>query len=113
MNQSHSLTYDGTMFFRKQMNVTLLWSYKCSYIGGIEEILYDNSKFSNLDTPAGKEINHTVNLEKRISSELKLIKYKEILDKSTYKSIKQAGSRPGILYGSGKIQKETRNRLQS
>ena len=47
--------------------------------------------------------------EKRITSELKLLKDKEIIDKSIYKSIKPVGSRPGILYGLGKIHKETRN----
>ena len=82
---------------------------KCSYISAIEEILNDNSKFSKLDIPAGKEINNIVNLEKRITSELKLLKDKEIIDKSTYKSIKPVGSRPGILYGLGKIHEETRN----
>ena len=81
----------------------------CSYISAIEEILNDNSKFSKLDIPAGKEINHIVNLEKRITSELKLLKDKEIIDKSTYKSIKPVGSRPGILYGLGKIHKEPCN----
>ena len=86
---------------------------KCSYISAIEEILNDNSKFSKLDIPAGKEINHIVNLEKRITSALKLLKDKEIIDKSTYKSIKPIGSRPGILYGSSKIHKETRNGLPS
>ena len=84
---------------------------KCSYISAIEEVLNDNSKFSKLDIPAGKEINLIVNLEKRITSELKLLKDKEIIGKSTYKSIKPVGSRPGILYGSGKIHKEIRNGL--
>ena len=84
---------------------------KCSYISAIEEILNDNSKFSKFDIPAGKEINRIVNLKKRFTSELKLLKYKEIIDKSTYKSIKPVGSRAGILYGSGKIHKEIRNGL--
>ena len=83
---------------------------KCSYISAIEEILNGNSKFSKLDIPAGKDI---VNLEKRITSELKLLKDKKIIDKSTYKSIKPVGSRPGILYGSSKIHKETRNGLRT
>ena len=82
---------------------------KRSYISAIEEILYDNSKFSKQDIPPGKEINHIVNLEKRITS--KLLKDKEIIGKSTYKSIKPVGSRPGILYGSSKIHKESRNGL--
>ena len=64
----------------------------------------DNSK---LDIPTGKEINHIVNLEKKITSKLKLLKDKEIIEKSTYKSVKSAGSRPGILYRLGKIYKET------
>ena len=54
---------------------------KCSYINAIEEILNDNSKFSKLNIPAGKEINDIVNLEKRIISELELLKDKKIIDK--------------------------------
>ena len=77
---------------------------KCSYISA-----NDNSKFSTLDIPAVKKINHIFNLEKRITSELKLLKNKEIIEKSTYKNIKSVGSRPGILYRLGKIHKETRN----
>ena len=65
--------------------------------------------FSKLDIPACKEINHIVNLEKRIISELKILKDKEIIDKFTYKSIKPVVSRAGILYGLGQIHKETRN----
>ena len=73
------------------------------------EILNDHFKFSQLEILAGKEINHIVNLEKRNNSELKLLKGKENIGKSTYKSIKRVGSRAGILYGLGKIQKKTRN----
>ena len=65
---------------------------KCSYISAIEEILNDNSKFSKLNILASKEINHIANLEIRIISELKLLKDKVIIDKSTYKSIKLVGS---------------------
>ena len=54
-------------------------------------------------------VNHIVNLGKKITSELKLLKDKEIIDKSTYKSIKPVGFRPGILYGLGKNHKETCN----
>ena len=98
--------------FRKQIKGnTVVILDKCSYIDAIGEILNDNSKFSKLDIPAGKEINHIVNLEKRITSELKLLKDKEIIDESTYKSIEPVGSRAGILHGSGKIHKETRNGL--
>ena len=86
---------------------------KCSYISVIEEILNDNSKFPKLDIPAGNEINHIINLEKRITSELKMLKHKEIIEKSTYKSIKPVGSRPGILYRPGKIHRDTHNGIPS
>ena len=69
--------------------------------------------FPNLIFLLVRKINHTVNLDKRITSELTLIKDKEIIDKSTYKSIKPVGSRTGILCGSCKIHKETRNGLPS
>ena len=82
---------------------------KCSYISAMEEIRNDNSRFSKCDILAGKDINHTVYPEKRITSEFKLLKDKETSEKSSYKSIKLVGSSPGILYGSGKIHKETRN----
>ena len=47
---------------------------KISYIRAIEEILNDHTKFSNLKIPAGKEINYITNLEKKITSDLKLLK---------------------------------------
>ena len=52
---------------------------KSSYTSAVEEILNYNSKFSKLDIPAGKQINHIVNLEKRITSELKLLKTRKLL----------------------------------
>ena len=75
-----------------------------SYISAIEEILND---FSNLDIPAGKEINYITILEKRISSDLKLLKDEKTIDKATYKNIKPVGSRPSVLCGLGKVHKET------
>ena len=86
---------------------------KCSYISAIEEILNSKSKLSKLYILAGEEINHIVSLEKGITSELKLLKDKEIIDKLTYKSIKPAGSGTGILYRLGKIHKKTYNGLLS
>ena len=61
---------------------------KISHISVIEEILNDHTKCSNLDIPAGKEIDDTTNLEGRITSDLKLLKDIEIIDKATYKNIK-------------------------
>ena len=84
---------------------------KIFYISAIEEIVNDYTKFSNLDIPAGKEINYIINLEKRITSDLKPLKDEEINDKAAYKNIKPVGSRPGVLYELGKVHKETKNGL--
>ena len=53
---------------------------------------------------------NVTNLEKRITSDFKLLRDEEIIDMTTYKNIK-VGSRPGVLYGFGKVHKETKNRL--
>ena len=84
---------------------------KIFHISAIEEILNDHTKFSNLDIPAGKEINYMTNLEERITSDLKLLKNAEIIDEAAYKNNKPVGSRPCILYRLGKVQKETKNGL--
>ena len=62
---------------------TVLILDKYSYISVIEKLLNDNAKFSRLYILTGKEINHIINLAKRITSELKLLKYKVIINKST------------------------------
>ena len=77
---------------------------KISYISAIEEILNDHTKFSDLDIPAGKEINYITNLQKTVTSDLKLLKDEEIIDKATYKNIKLVGSRPCVLCRLGSAQ---------
>ena len=73
---------------------SLVISDKCFCINAIKKILNDNSKFSKLDIPPGKDINHIVNFDKRITSELELLKDKETTEKSTYKSIKSVRCGP-------------------
>ena len=65
---------------------------KISYTRATEEIINDHTKFSNLDISADKKINYIANLEKRITSDLKPLKDKEIIDKATSKNIKPVGS---------------------
>ena len=71
----------------------------------------DSSKFSNIELAPGKELNLLVNLEKKVSVLLKSLFDQEIIDEFTYKYIKPVGSRPGILYGLGKVHKEPKNGL--
>ena len=64
------------IFHKADQGNTVVILGKCSYISAIEKILNDNSKFSKLDIPTGKEISHIINLEKRITPQLKLLKNK-------------------------------------
>ena len=52
-------------------------------------------------------VKKSTNFEKRINSDLKLLKN----EKTTYKNTKLLRSRPGILYGLGKVHKETKNEV--
>ena len=79
-----------------------------SYINATEEILNDHKEFYNFDILTRKEINYIRNFEKRITFDLKLLKTKEIIDKNAYKNIKPVGPKLGILYGLGKVHKETK-----
>ena len=65
----------------------------------------------NFDVAAGKEINYITNLKKIITSDLKLLKDKEIIDKTTYKKIKPVGSRSGVLYVLKKVHMEAKKEI--
>ena len=71
----------------KRNNIVIL--DKISYISAI---LNDHTKFSNLDIPSGKKINYITNLEKRISSDLKLLKdKKKIFTRLHIRTLNQLG----------------------
>ena len=57
---------------------------RISYISAIEEVLNDHIEFSNLDISAGKDINYITNIEKRINSDLKLLKEEEVIGKNSW-----------------------------
>ena len=48
-----------------------------------------------------------LNLVKIIISDLQPLKNEEIIEKSTYKNIKPVRSKPDVLYGLGKVHKES------
>ena len=84
---------------------------KICYISAIEEILNNHTKFSNLDMPAGKKVNYTRNLERRITSDLKQLKDEEIIDKNSFNDIKPCRSRSGVAYKLGIVHQATKNGL--
>ena len=70
---------------------------KAFNISATEKIIIDHKKFSKIDIPTDKEINYISNLEKRITSDPKLLKNEKIIDRATYKNIKPIASRPDVL----------------
>ena len=64
---------------------------RISYISAIEEVLNDHIEFSNLDISAGKDINYITNIEKRINSDLKLLKEEKLLIRLLIKTLNQLG----------------------
>ena len=70
---------------------TIVILEKNSYISTIEEILNDNTKFSNIDIPAGKEVNFITDLEKMITSDLKILKMKKLLIRLLIRTLNQLG----------------------
>ena len=64
---------------------------RISYISAIEKVLNDHIEFSNLDISAGKDINYITNIEKRINSDLKLLKEEKLLIRLLIKTLNQLG----------------------
>ena len=64
---------------------------RISYISAIEEVLNDHIEFSNLDISAGKDINYITNIEKRINSDLKVLKEEKLLIRLLIKTLNQLG----------------------
>ena len=57
-------------FIKQTKGKTVVILDKCSFISATEEILNDNAQFAKLAIPTGNEINHIMNLDKRIPQNL-------------------------------------------
>ena len=76
---------------------------KCSYIGKMETILSDNTKFKPVMTdPFSFLLTH----EDKVNRILRKLKSKNTIDETTFQSMYCSGSKPGIMYGLPKIHKD-------
>ena len=82
------------------------------YIKHMELLPSDKAKFEKVNTKKGL-LNFTVNHEKRINEYLKPLKLSRALSVEQYKKIKAVGSRPDILYGLCKVNKNVVDRCPS
>ena len=94
---SHLSKNKNIVIQKADKGYTIVILDKIFYISVIEKIFTDHTKYSNTDIPTGKEINYISNLEKRITSDPKLLKNEKIIDRATYKNIKPIASRPDVL----------------
>ena len=72
----------------------------------MRNILSNSSKFTLVSVTQGKQLNFTVNVEKHITDLLKDLKISEVISENICKSLKQRGSKFGILYGLCKVHKQ-------
>ncbi len=78
---------------------------KIDYVNKMLDILNDQTKFTKLEFKGGKEYNHIVNIEKRITQAINRLKKNKKIDDETCKKLTPVGSKLGIMYGLGKVHK--------
>ena len=79
----------------------------------MSKILNNNAKFEMLQFDHDKELNYTLNLEKKIIHVLKDLQNKEKIREVCYNHLYHCGSRPGILYRMAKVHRTAINRFPS
>ena len=72
----------------------------------MRNILSDSKKFNQVSATKDKQLNFIVNIEKHITDLLKDLKISEVISENICKSLKQRGSKFGILYGLCKVHKQ-------
>lgn len=70
------------------------------------EILSDSTKFRKLDLKQGKLYNYIINVEKKISKAVNRLFRSDKISSDVCKRLIPCGSRPGIIYGLGKVHKQ-------
>ena len=75
------------------------------YLKKTNGILSDQKKFSKVSLKDDTLLNFAIDPEKQVDKDLKkLVESKSMKDK-TRKSLKPAGTRPGVIHGSRKVHK--------
>ena len=80
-----------------------------TYVEKVKEIIADTSKFRKLNIKPGKDYNHIINQQLRISSALHELNQKGALSDEDYKKLSPCGASPSVLYGLSKVHKTVIN----
>ncbi|MEL7079592.1 MAG: reverse transcriptase domain-containing protein [Cyanobacteria bacterium J06582_2] len=76
---------------------------KADYIGKMEHILNDRSKFRELLSE--DPLLHTLNMENKVNFRIRKLKKDGLLSEELASSLMASGTQPGIMYGTPKIHK--------
>ena len=75
------------------------------YLNKINDILRDQKKFSKASLKDHTLLNFAINQEKHVDKVLKKLVESKSMTEITRKSLKPAGTRPGVMYGLCKVHK--------
>ena len=78
---------------------------RADYLDKIENLLIDTRKFEKILKNDGI-LNFTVNQDKRVDNVFKKLVGSNSISEETRRSLKPVGTRPSIMYGLCKIQKD-------
>ena len=90
---------------------TIVILNKNDYISRLNRILDETSKFKRLHLEEGKILNHIIHTEQRIIDLFKSLKNQNEISEKNYDNLYPSGSKPGILYGLGKIHKALKEEI--
>ena len=79
---------------------------KADYLDNIKNLLIDTRKFEKINLKNDGILNLTVNQEKRVDNIFKQLVGSNSISEETRRSLKPVGTRPSIMYGLCKIQKD-------
>ena len=79
---------------------------KADYLDKMENLLNDTRKFENINLKNDGILNFVINQEKHVDNILKKLVASNSISEKTRRSLKPVGTRPGIMYGLCKVQKD-------
>ena len=88
---------------------TVVITEKNAYISKMKKIVFDTTKFEQINIEEDKQLNFLLKSEKKVIDLIKRLENEGKISEKEYELIYPRGSRPGILHGSPKIHKPVIN----
>ena len=88
---------------------TVVITEKNAYISKMKKIVFDTTKFEQINIEEDKQLNFLLKSEKKVIDLIKRLENEGKISEKEYELIYPRGSRPGILYGSPKFHKPVIN----